>query len=1008
MTLRTLTSLRFTIPAAAIAAVLAVAAATSAVHLSILSQSLRDDTARSLVTTQRDIAGRIEATFADLHRDVAARADSGTPAQAIATLTSLLVQAGPAARDTLRGSLLSDTGDGTRYRMAYDQLAPYFTAARAEHGYYDVFLINRDGDVVLTLAKERDLLANVLTGELSTTGLSRAFSAALEAPAGKAVFADYLAYPPSGNALAAFLAAPVRDAGGQVVGVYAVQVPDLPLSLPETAPDTLEVTVAGPDNLLRLAGQDGQGAPLAIGADAARSAALAAAMAGESGVTDATGEDGTPRAVAYAPIRLAGADWAISASLPHRPIWEHLGQPLDALALDLSLILLAAFGTGLAALLWLGLPLSRLARALPAVAEGASDAPLPGLTRRDEIGDIARGAGLRSKEAPAIAGEPALVPDIFDSLPVAAMVAGPDGRVLHANAAMAGLAARHAEMLALACPALDPRHPVGSTLPVPLFDPAEAVTETDFGTTLHFTSRPVGPNARLVTVQEQSDQRRANSIFDAILANQVMLELGPDARVINANHHACRRYGYTAEEFVGLDVRRLMQDEGRSLPDLMRRLADCGTLTERQHRRTKTGDSVWVDCTFNAIRDDANRIRRIFVVCVDVTEAVENLAAAETAERTRRAALGGVVGALGSALERLAAGDLTATIDDSFPAEYETLRDNFNGALRRLDLALGGIAAGASNIRNGAAEITEAADDLSRRTESQAATLEETAAALDMLTASVKASALGADEADRTVGAARVQAETSGAVVIEAVAAMGEIEQSSRQIRQIIGVIDDIAFQTNLLALNAGVEAARAGDAGRGFAVVASEVRALAQRSSDAAREIKDLISASSRHVERGVGLVGETGEALNAIVGGVTEIAARVSAIAQSAREQATGLSEINAGMANMDQVTQQNAAMVEESTAASHSLRNEAETLASVVGHFRLRHGTPAATPRRAEAAQAAPRTIPPATAARTAGAAPRGLPRLQAQAAAPVSASGSAPVGAHVATSGGWEEF
>nr|WP_277818388.1 methyl-accepting chemotaxis protein [Gemmobacter straminiformis] len=445
------------------------------------------------------------------------------------------------------------------------------------------------------------------------------------------------------------------------------------------------------------------------------------------------------------------------------------------------------------------------------------------------------------------------------------------------------------------------------------------------------------------------------------MANQVMLELDADARVLKANAHACRLYGYSTAEFEGLDLRRLMQDDGRNLPDLMARIARDGTVTERQHRRTKTGGSVWVDCTFNAMKDPQGGIDRITVVCVDVTEAVLRIEAAERNQQAHRAAQTRVVDALGSALSRLAEGDMTTALDDPFEPEYEMLRANFNTAVQQLDRALSGVVTGAANIRNGAAEITEAADDLSRRTESQAATLEETAAALDMLTASVKASALGADEADRAVTEAREHAESSGSVVVEAVAAMGEIEQSSRQIRQIIGVIDDIAFQTNLLALNAGVEAARAGDAGRGFAVVASEVRALAQRSSEAAREIKDLISASSRHVEKGVGLVGETGEALKAIVQGVSQIATRVSAIAQSARAQATGLSEINSGMGNMDQVTQQNAAMVEESTAASHSLRSEAEALAGGVAHFRLRgtapdqrRAVPAAAPVLASAAR------------------------------------------------------
>jgi methyl-accepting chemotaxis protein len=239
-------------------------------------------------------------------------------------------------------------------------------------------------------------------------------------------------------------------------------------------------------------------------------------------------------------------------------------------------------------------------------------------------------------------------------------------------------------------------------------------------------------------------------------------------------------------------------------------------------------------------------------------------------------------------------------------------------------------------VRSGAEEITQASDDLARRTEQQAASLEQTAAALDQITATVRKTAEGAKEARQVVSAAKTDAEHSGEVVKETVAAMGGIESSSKQISNIIGVIDEIAFQTNLLALNAGVEAARAGDAGRGFAVVATEVRALAQRSADAAKEIKTLISASGVQVANGVNLVGETGKALGRMLEQVEQLNHLVTDIAASAQEQSTGLQQVNTAVNQMDQVTQQNAAMVEEATAASHSLSGEASELAKLVAQF------------------------------------------------------------------------
>jgi methyl-accepting chemotaxis protein len=306
-----------------------------------------------------------------------------------------------------------------------------------------------------------------------------------------------------------------------------------------------------------------------------------------------------------------------------------------------------------------------------------------------------------------------------------------------------------------------------------------------------------------------------------------------------------------------------------------------------------------------------------------------------------------VVQLLAGGLARLAEGDLTLRLEERFPADYQQLRYDFNAAVEQLQAAMKALALSAQGIRAGADEISQSAEDLSRRTESQAASLEETAAALDQITATVRKTADGATEASDVVLTAKTDAEQSGQVVRDAVAAMSEIERSAQQISQIIGVIDEIAFQTNLLALNAGVEAARAGDAGRGFAVVASEVRALAQRSAAAAKEIKALISTSSGQVTRGVQLVGETGQALDRILAKVGDINQLVAGIAASAKEQAMGLHEVNSSITQMDHVTQQNAAMVQESTAASFALASEAQQLTVLIQGFEIGEALGAAPP-------------------------------------------------------------
>ncbi len=297
-----------------------------------------------------------------------------------------------------------------------------------------------------------------------------------------------------------------------------------------------------------------------------------------------------------------------------------------------------------------------------------------------------------------------------------------------------------------------------------------------------------------------------------------------------------------------------------------------------------------------------------------------------------------VVDGLAQGLQRLTAGDLTCRLDKPFAPAYESLRADFNATVTQLAEIMRTISHRASGIETASSETSAAADDLSRRTENQAANLQETATTLNEITNAVSRTAEGSAQADKMVGETGVEARESGEVVRRAVSAMSEIEASSKQIFQITGVIDEIAFQTNLLALNAGVEAARAGDAGKGFAVVAQEVRALAQRSAEAAKEIKALIASSSNQINSGATLVGEAGQALERIVGRVGDVTRLITEISASVREQANGLKEVNIAVNRMDQITQQNAAMVEESTAASHAMRQEAEQLGSMIRRFRI----------------------------------------------------------------------
>ncbi|MFD1745958.1 methyl-accepting chemotaxis protein [Rhizobium helianthi] len=310
-------------------------------------------------------------------------------------------------------------------------------------------------------------------------------------------------------------------------------------------------------------------------------------------------------------------------------------------------------------------------------------------------------------------------------------------------------------------------------------------------------------------------------------------------------------------------------------------------------------------------------------------------AEAEAEERLNRA-----TGSLAAALRSLASGDMQCEIHEAFAPQFEALRSDFNRSVSQLRETLQIVSQSVGSVSGGASEISAASDDLSRRTEQQAASLEETAAALEEITSNVSATSKRSNEARSVTRNAQVQAGKSGEVVREAVLAMERIDQASRQIGQIISVIDEIAFQTNLLALNAGVEAARAGEAGKGFAVVAQEVRELAQRSANAAREIKTLINNSEVAVSEGVRLVSDTGTGLESIADLIVSVNAHMEAIAAAAQEQSAGLAEISSAVNQMDHATQQNAAMVEQMNAAGAGLARESSTLESLISQFRLEH--------------------------------------------------------------------
>ncbi|MBC7139330.1 MAG: PAS domain-containing protein [Defluviimonas sp.] len=639
-------------------------------------------------------------------------------------------------------------------------------------------------------------------------------------------------------------------------------------------------------------------------------------------------------------------------------------------------------------------PLLAVNGAMQRVAAGDHETEVPARDRQDEIGAIALSleSFRLSLQGAAEATRIGLFKgSAYEGCSAALMIYDTDMKILFVNPALMQLMTEQTANIRGRLPNFDPTALVGKnmddfhggdmTARRRLADPGALPLKAElrFGRAnlVIEISAVHGPDRTMIGFvvewKDMSVELRNAAVLDAIDANQLRAEFSPEGQIEFANATFARVMGRSPARLEGVDFRSRIKVEGfDDFGKMLQALSGGQSITGHIRLDRPDGGEVILDGSFGVVRERGNQVRSLILLGTDVT-ATETAKAAAEAERSKmEAAQHRVVEALRLGLEQLAAGDLTTRLSEPFSEDYERLRAYFNDATDQLRGAMLGVVENADAIRGEAREISAAADDLSRRTEQQAATLEQTAAALDELTSSVKSAADVAGQANRMVSEAKANAEMSGNVVREAVVAMGEIEESSGKISRITSVIDEIAFQTNLLALNAGVEAARAGEAGRGFAVVASEIRALAQRSSEASREIAGLISASSHQVKRGVDLVGQAGQALGGIETSVADIYSCVSDIAVSAREQSSGLAEINIAVNQLDQVTQQNAAMFEETTAASHSLNREAEALTATMSRFRTGTETSEAPSRPAA------RQLPP-TAGRTASPAPRPAPKL-----------------------------
>ncbi|MGN7293206.1 methyl-accepting chemotaxis protein [Rhizobium sp. SAFR-030] len=415
----------------------------------------------------------------------------------------------------------------------------------------------------------------------------------------------------------------------------------------------------------------------------------------------------------------------------------------------------------------------------------------------------------------------------------------------------------------------------------------------------------------------------------AIDQSQAIIEFETDGTVVKANQNFLSAMGYRLEEIVGRHHRLFCDPAYVASDDYHRfweRLRGGEFIADDFVRIGKGGGKVWIQAAYTPVFNAEGKVYKVIKVATNITA---RMAAVET---------------IGKAIGSLAAGDLTVDIAGDIDPALEKVRSDFNLAARSLEQTVGSIKQSAGVLACNARVINTISDDIAKSAEKHAASVEETAAALEEITTTVRDSSARASDAMQLVAGTRASAEASGKIVEDATAAMEKIAGSSKEIENIISVIDEIAFQTNLLALNAGVEAARAGEAGKGFAVVAQEVRELAQRSASAAKDIKALIFTSAASVKHGVSLVNSTGEVLREIVDQVKQVDMNVQAISTAAREQSLGINEINTAIGMLDQGTQKNAVTVEEANAAAQTLALEAENLYGLIEKFRVSGEAPA----------------------------------------------------------------
>jgi methyl-accepting chemotaxis protein len=890
--------------------------------------------------------------------------------------------------------------DGSPYALIHARYHPVFRQFLREFGYYDIFLVDDEsGHIVYSVFKELDFATSLLTGPYKDTNFAEVFRKAAQSNDPNAVFLeDFAHYGPSYEAPASFIASPVFN-NGQRIGVLIFQMPidriSNVLSQKTGMGETGEVYLVGADRLMRSNSRfDKETTILAKSVD---TQGVAAALNGETGTADYPDYRGVEVRAAYSPVDIDGVDWAILAEIDASEALaavSRLGWFLAALTLITAVIVAAAatlFARRMAA------PVIQAAGIAQNISNGSLDNTVNAVGS-DENADLLRALDAmqqdlkRRIQSEEQAAQNERIKAALDSVDTAVVATDTDNRVIYVNQAAEHLLNRIGQQAGQAIGrAID--QTVEGLPPITesadrfehRWQAAQRVIDVVGGRVVdaggafrgwvvQFTDRTdelAAAEAERARVERELATAAANTRIKVALDNvgSAVMVADTERNIIYANRSAIKLFSDAEpdirKQLPGFDAATLVGSSIDAFHRHPRHQADMVGALQGSHQADMEIGGRSIRILANPVIDESGERLGTAVEWEDRTAqvAVEReidalVEAAGHGDLQRRIdlagkegffhqlgmgfnalldQLAGVFGDIAQVMGKLADGDLRQRIENDYAGTFDGVKSDINRTMDNLREIVGKLAEVADQVDSAVGEITSGNSNLSSRTEQQAASLEETASSLEQLTATVGNNAENAQQANQLAAAARDTAQRGGDVVAEAIAAMEQISTSSKKIGEIVGVIDEIAFQTNLLALNASVEAARAGEQGRGFAVVATEVRNLASRSADAAKEIKDLIRDSGAKVEVGAELVGASGKTLDEIVTSVKKVGDIIAEIAAASSEQASGIDQVNRAVSEMDSMTQQNAALAEQTSAASLNVGGNAKELKQLVDFFR-----------------------------------------------------------------------